>query len=116
MSFTLHPGTTPLLISMPHVGTAIPDDRRLYYQPRALQVEDTDWYLDRLYAFAADLGASLLIPNESRYLTPSCARRATSPANRCTARARSPMRSRCSAASICIGSRTTMRWRARSSA
>jgi N-formylglutamate deformylase len=68
MSFTLHQGTTPLVISMPHVGTQIPDDQRERYQPRALQVEDTDWFLDRLYAFAADLGASLLVPHESRYL------------------------------------------------
>jgi N-formylglutamate deformylase len=68
MSFTLRQGSTPLLISMPHVGTVIPDDQRERYQPRALQVEDTDWFLDRLYAFAADLGASLLVPHESRYL------------------------------------------------
>jgi N-formylglutamate deformylase len=68
VSFTLHRGTTPLVISMPHVGTVIPDNQRARYQPRALQVEDTDWFLDRLYAFAADLGASLLVPNESRYL------------------------------------------------
>jgi N-formylglutamate deformylase len=36
--------------------------------PRALQVEDTDWFLDRLYAFVIDLGASLLVPTHSRYL------------------------------------------------
>jgi N-formylglutamate deformylase len=68
MSFTLRQGSTPLLISMPHVGTRIPDDQHERYTPRALAAEDTDWYLDRLYAFAADLGAGLLIPNESRYL------------------------------------------------
>jgi N-formylglutamate deformylase len=68
MSFTLHAGSTPLLISMPHVGTAIPEDQRARYHPRALQAEDTDWFLDRLYDFAAELGASLLVPTESRYL------------------------------------------------
>jgi N-formylglutamate deformylase len=68
MSYTLHPGTTPLIISMPHVGTLIAEDIQRDYQPRALLVEDTDWFLDRLYAFAADLGASLLIPRESRYV------------------------------------------------
>ena len=68
MSFTLHHGSTPLLISLPHVGTAIPADQRARYVPRALEVEDTDWYLDRLYAFAAELGAGLLVPRESRYL------------------------------------------------
>lgn len=68
MSFTLQRGTTPLVISMPHVGQQIPDDVRDRFVPRALQVEDTDWFLDRLYAFTADLGASLLVPNESRYV------------------------------------------------
>ena len=68
MSFNLQRGTTPLVISMPHVGTLIPAEYRARFVPRALQVEDTDWYLDRLYAFTADLGASLLVPRESRYL------------------------------------------------
>ena len=66
--FTLHRGTRPLLISMPHVGTQIPAQQRARYTERALQVEDTDWNLDRLYAFAEPLGASLLVPMHSRYL------------------------------------------------
>jgi N-formylglutamate deformylase len=66
--YTLRRGTTPLLISMPHVGTTIPADQRERYTARALEVEDTDWFLDRLYAFAAGLGAGLLVPRYSRYL------------------------------------------------
>jgi N-formylglutamate deformylase len=66
MSFQLHRGSRPLLISMPHVGTHLPDDLKPRLEPRALQVEDTDWHLDRLYAFARDLGASLIVPVESR--------------------------------------------------
>ena len=68
MTHTLHPGRTPLLISFPHVGTHIPDDLRPRYTERALQVEDTDWFLDRLYAFAADLGAGMIVPTHSRYV------------------------------------------------
>jgi len=68
MSFTLQPGTTPLVISMPHVGMLIPKSMHSRFVPRALRVEDTDWFLERLYAFAGELGASLLIPNESRYV------------------------------------------------
>lgn len=68
MSHILHRGITPLLISLPHVGTVIPADQRHRYTERALQVEDTDWFLDRLYAFARDLGAGMIIPAESRYL------------------------------------------------
>jgi N-formylglutamate deformylase len=66
--FTLHHGTTPLLISVPHCGTHLPEDQRHRYTERALQVEDTDWHLDRLYAFARGLGAGLLLPRHSRYL------------------------------------------------
>jgi N-formylglutamate deformylase len=66
--FTLSPGQTPLLISVPHVGTAVPKDQQHRYTPRALQVEDTDWYLDRLYAFALEMGAGMVVPRYSRYL------------------------------------------------
>jgi len=66
--YTLQRGSTPLLISFPHVGTTIPPDQQHRYTPRALQVEDTDWFLDRLYGFAADLGATLIVPRHSRYL------------------------------------------------
>ncbi len=66
--FRLHRGHTPLVISFPHVGTEIPADQQARYTPRALEVEDTDWYLDRLYAFAAELGATLVVPRFSRYL------------------------------------------------
>lgn len=61
-------GTRPLLVSLPHVGRHIPDALRPHYTERAMAVEDTDWHLDRLYAFAQDLGASLLIPVHSRYV------------------------------------------------
>ena len=65
--YTLHEGRTPLLISFPHVGTQIPADQHERYTARALEVEDTDWFLDRLYAFAGDLGATLIVPTHSRY-------------------------------------------------
>jgi N-formylglutamate deformylase len=66
MSFTLHRGSTPLLISMPHVGTHLPAALQPRLVERALQVEDTDWHLERLYAFAKDLGAGMIVPVESR--------------------------------------------------
>jgi N-formylglutamate deformylase len=66
MSFTLHRGDAPLLISMPHVGTHLPDALKPRLVERALDVEDTDWHLDRLYAFAREMGASLLVPVASR--------------------------------------------------
>lgn len=67
--YTLRPGRSPLLISMPHVGSEIPADQQPRYQARALQSEDTDWHLERLYGeIAAELGASLIVPRYSRYL------------------------------------------------
>ena len=51
--YTLQRGRTPLLVSVPHAGTHLPADIAAALQPRALQVEDTDWFVDRLYAFGA---------------------------------------------------------------
>ena len=67
-SFHLRPGTTPLLVSLPHCGELIPDELKPRYHPRALAVEDTDWHLHRLYAFAAAMGASVLQPRASRFV------------------------------------------------
>ena len=66
--FTLHRGSTPLLVSVPHTGTQIPPDLQPRYLPRALAVEDTDWFLEKLYGFVRDMGASLLVPRFSRYV------------------------------------------------
>ena len=67
-TFTLYPGTRPLLVSMPHVGTQIPPQLQPGYVARALQVEDTDWHLEALYDFVRASGASLLVPRYSRYV------------------------------------------------
>jgi N-formylglutamate deformylase len=66
--YNLHRGTTPLLVSVPHVGTEIADDVRAVLVERALGVEDTDWFLDQIYAFVKNLGASLIVPRCSRYV------------------------------------------------
>lgn len=59
-------GHLPLLISMPHVGTALPPDIEACLTEAAKAVPDTDWYVERLYNFAGDMGASLLRANFSR--------------------------------------------------
>jgi N-formylglutamate deformylase len=66
--FILHHGTMPLFITLPHVGTIIPDVLRANYVARALAVEDTDWHLQTLYAFAVEMGASVLAATHSRYV------------------------------------------------
>ncbi len=66
--FTLHRGTIPLLISLPHDGTALPDSLAERMVESARGVPDTDWHVSRLYAFARELGASVLVPAYSRYV------------------------------------------------
>ena len=67
-TYTLHRGTTPLLISLPHDGTAVPGDIAERLTDSARRMPDTDWHVSRLYDFARDLGASILVPMYSRYV------------------------------------------------
>lgn len=66
--FTLEKGNAPLLISLPHDGSAIPEEITTRMHPRARLSPDTDWHVGRLYAFARELGASILRPHYSRYV------------------------------------------------
>jgi len=66
--YTLHRGTTPLLVSLPHDGTALPDSIAARMTESARRVPDTDWHVARLYAFARELGASVIVPRHSRYV------------------------------------------------
>ncbi|MEP7042702.1 MAG: N-formylglutamate deformylase [Dokdonella sp.] len=67
-TFDLYRGSTPLLISLPHDGVALPDELALRLTPGARRVPDTDWHVSRLYAFARELGASMIVPAYSRYV------------------------------------------------
>ena len=67
-TFTLHRGSAPLLVSLPHDGSALPDDIAARLTPQARRVPDTDWHVSRLYAFARELGASMIVPSLSRYV------------------------------------------------
>lgn len=66
--YTLHQGTAPLLLSLPHDGTALPEDVASRMTEAGRRVTDTDWHVGRLYAFARELGASVIVPRWSRYL------------------------------------------------
>ena len=66
--FVLHRGTAPLLVSLPHDGTHLPADIASRLDDSARRVPDTDWHIARLYAFARDLGASMIVPTHSRYV------------------------------------------------
>ncbi|MBI1216012.1 MAG: N-formylglutamate deformylase [Alphaproteobacteria bacterium] len=61
-------GNLPLLVSIPHMGTFLPPDVKRRMTPAALKLPDTDWHLDKLYRFAEDMGASMLMATHSRYV------------------------------------------------
>lgn len=67
MDYQFTPGSIPLLVSMPHVGTDIPDDIAATMTPYATGRQDTDWHLARLYDFLTEMGASTLAARWSRY-------------------------------------------------
>lgn len=66
--YTLLPGGTPLLISVPHAGTYIPAHLRARMSPAAQGVPDTDWHVSLLYEFALALGAGMIAATHSRYV------------------------------------------------
>ena len=59
-------GTAPLLLSMPHTGTMIPPEIESRLVSPWLARKDTDWWIDRLYEFAPELGASVVRTSVSR--------------------------------------------------
>jgi N-formylglutamate deformylase len=65
--FEFSAGTAPLLVSVPHAGTYVPDSIARRLTPEAAAMPDTDWHVEKLYAFAAEAGAGLLVANYSRY-------------------------------------------------
>ena len=68
-TYTLHRGTAPLLISLPHDGSHIPEAIAARMRPAAQRSVDTDWHVGRLYeSLAKTLGASVLKPMASRYV------------------------------------------------
>lgn len=65
----LQRGDVPLLISLPHDGSDIPDAIAACMRPDARRSVDTDWHVGRLYGPLAErLGASLLRQDLSRYV------------------------------------------------
>ncbi|WP_336287771.1 N-formylglutamate deformylase [Bartonella sp. CB60] len=66
--YKLSQGTIPLLVSMPHPGTELTSQVAAGLTPRGQRLEDTDWHIPQLYQVVADMGASMLSANYSRYV------------------------------------------------
>lgn len=66
LSPEFHPGTSALLISVPHAGIGLPSGLHSRLSQDASLLPDTDWFVDRLYSFATALGAGMLVARTSR--------------------------------------------------
>ena len=62
----LRRGDAPLLVSLPHTGTDLPPELEPRLVSHWLARKDADWWIDRLYAFASDLGATTIRTSVSR--------------------------------------------------
>lgn len=67
-TYSLSTGNIGMLISMPHNGQQIPKSIVDSMTANAQNVADTDWYMDKLYDFAAAMGIYTLTPKYSRYV------------------------------------------------
>jgi len=59
---------SPLILSLPHAGTELPDGVRRRMTEIGRTLPDTDWHIDRLYAFAENLPATTVQAVFSRYV------------------------------------------------
>ncbi len=66
--FRLTRGLSPLVLSMPHSGLAMPPRLESRLTPAAASLPDTDWHVPRLYEFARELDATVIQANYSRYV------------------------------------------------
>jgi N-formylglutamate deformylase len=62
----VHRGDAPLIVSFPHTGVERPADIADEFVSPWLAGKDADWWIDRLYDFAADLGATTVRTKISR--------------------------------------------------
>lgn len=59
----------PILLSVPHCGIAFPDELRRDFDPKlSAKPDDTDWFVDKLYDFAASMGISMISAVYSRWV------------------------------------------------
>ena len=70
--FIIHPPTAPavpIILSVPHCGTAFPEDLKSQFKPELMaRPDDTDWFVDKLYDFAPAMGITLISAVYSRWV------------------------------------------------
>ena len=65
---SFHQGTLPLLVSIPHAGLKLTPAVEAGLVDEAKGLPDTDWNIPRLYDFARELGASVVVGEYSRFV------------------------------------------------
>ncbi len=63
---SIHRGTKPLVVTLPHTGTRLPSQYSGGLTSEWLALRDTDWWIEQLYDFSADLGATVIRTSISR--------------------------------------------------
>jgi len=59
----------PILLSVPHCGTEVPNELKgQYNEERLKDLDDTDWFVHRLYDFASELGITMIHANFHRWV------------------------------------------------
>ena len=53
-------GDTPLVIDIPHAGTHLPAGLAERLTPAARALPDTDWHVEKLFAFAREASVTML--------------------------------------------------------
>ena len=59
----------PIVVSVPHAGTGFPTELKSHFKKRLRKhLDDTDWFVHKLYDFASDLGITIIKANLSRWV------------------------------------------------
>jgi len=59
----------PIIVSVPHCGTAFPADLADQYKANLTRLpDDTDWFVDTLYDFVSYMGITMIVAQYSRWV------------------------------------------------
>ncbi|MBL7873325.1 MAG: N-formylglutamate amidohydrolase [Cyclobacteriaceae bacterium] len=59
----------PIIISVPHCGSAFPDEIKDQYKAKLIKnPDDTDWFVQTLYEFAPAMGITMIVANYNRWV------------------------------------------------
>lgn len=61
-------GDSPLIVDVPHAGTYVPPPLAARLTPAARTQPDADWHVEKLFAFAREVRATLFFATHSRYV------------------------------------------------